>query len=310
MSVVAGCTLFDGVLLAADCRITFPMASSRLYYTDNAQKLFPLTPTTAIGFVGNLNIASSLLQSLSTYPRKRRLDPISLGMWIQRKFQFEYARLTASNAGTLPKVAFIVGSALRGRPNVVERKAIGELLFHIAQGSVKQSWVPAHLVNLLDAPPEYTHIAISGTSKGLLYIMRSPNFGIESYGSLKFAAIGSGESLIEEISDVKGVLLGGELSDDYKWLRRAVQKFLREKDISSVGGLFPVLRVTGKGTEFIGQETWRLDRGKVAERIQLVYENDRWKQQNLDEGKEIVLLHPWEIQSIARDNKFDYLRNL
>jgi integrase len=54
MSVVAGCSLFDGALLAADCRITFQVSPNRFFYTDNAQKLFTLTSRLSIGFVGDL----------------------------------------------------------------------------------------------------------------------------------------------------------------------------------------------------------------------------------------------------------------
>jgi hypothetical protein len=309
MSVVAGCSLLDGVLLAADCRVTFEVSPKQFYYTDNAQKLFTCTPRLSIGFVGDVKIASDLLLSLSKYQKKgRQHDPISLILWLQRKFRFEYAKRTSTWGMPKPQVIFMLAGALRGRPTIVPKKSIAELLFHIAQGSVKQSWVPSHLVNLLDVPREYTHVAIPDTARGILCVMRSPDFNLECQEPLTAVTIGSGDTLSEEISDVRGVLFGGADGDEIQWMRRSISNFIRNKNIPSVGGLFPLLRITGKGTAFIPQDTTKIDHGKFGEHVRLVYEQDAWKQKNLTTGKEMVLLPPWKIKTPAGSNKFDDLR--
>lgn len=311
MSVVAGCSLLDGVLLAADCRVTFEVSPKQFWYTDNAQKLFTLTPRLSIGFVGNVKMASELLLSLSMCQKKsQRHDPISLVLWLQRKLHFEYAKRTATCREAKPQVIFMLAGALRGRPTIVAKKSIAELLFHIAQGSVKQSWVPGHLVNLLDSPNEYTHVAIPDTARGMLCVMRSPDFNLECHEPLTAVTIGSGDTLKEEISDVRGVLFGGADGDDIQWMRRSIRNFIRNKNIPSVGGLFPLLKITGKGTAFIPQDTWSIDHGKFEEHVRLIYEQDTWKQQNLTAGKEMVLLPPWQIKIPPDSNKFDDLRGL
>lgn len=204
----------------------------------------------------------------------------------------------------------MVAGALRGRPTVVPRKSIGQLIFHIAQGPVRQNWVPAHLVKLLDSPAKYTHIAIPDTARGILCVMRSPEFDLECHDPLTAVTIGSGDTLIEEISDVRGVLFGGADIDDIQWMRMSIRTFIRDKNIPSVGGLFPMLKITGKGTAFIPQDTRRIDHGKFGEHIRLTYEHDTWKQQNLTAGKEIVLLPPWQINVPAASNTFDDLKGL
>jgi hypothetical protein len=39
MSVVAGCSLFDGLLIGADCRVTVTKQGKPEIYTDRCQKL-------------------------------------------------------------------------------------------------------------------------------------------------------------------------------------------------------------------------------------------------------------------------------
>jgi hypothetical protein len=61
MSVVAGSSLFDGVLLTADCRATITRPGMPDIHSDNVLKVIALHPNTAIGFVGDIGIASYLL---------------------------------------------------------------------------------------------------------------------------------------------------------------------------------------------------------------------------------------------------------
>ena len=44
MSVVAGCSLFDGVLLAADCRATVQYPNRPDLYSDNVLKVMAIHP--------------------------------------------------------------------------------------------------------------------------------------------------------------------------------------------------------------------------------------------------------------------------
>src|SRR5260370_34849846 len=94
VSVVAGCLLTDGVLIAADTRITYPSAGGSEIHVDNAIKIFPFASGTAIGYVGDVGTASVLLQHLISGPdRMARTDPISLSNWMPRLLRSVYSRL-------------------------------------------------------------------------------------------------------------------------------------------------------------------------------------------------------------------------
>jgi len=60
MSVVAGVSLLDGVLIGADCRITYGNGSRRTY-RDELQKLIPIGKHTVISLTGHVATAAKLL---------------------------------------------------------------------------------------------------------------------------------------------------------------------------------------------------------------------------------------------------------
>ena len=153
-------------------------------------------------------------------------------------------------------------------------------------------------------------MAIPGTSRGLLYVMRSPLFEIEPYRPLQFCAIGSGESAYEEIAKYHDGIVAfhpGNSFIESSFLRDTVQRFLDEKGIESVGGLYPTLKVSGKGTELLGQSATIPVGGP---KIELAIKDNRWIQRNHETGKEIRLLYPWEVKGepITEDYKFDDLK--
>src|SRR5438874_1524438 len=97
------------------------------------QKLFRFARGTAIGFVGDLHFASQMLvwgfiQLQCRTPK----DPFSLRLWLPRLFRAAYRKLEA-RARRHPPVAFMVGSSVQGRPNVVERADAARLFTKIAE---------------------------------------------------------------------------------------------------------------------------------------------------------------------------------
>jgi len=309
MSVVAGCALFDGVLLAADCRMTIQRPGTGEVYVDNVQKLFPVAPGTAIGFVGDLEISSVLLRLLLTQVRdRRRQDPVSISTWLPRLFRGAYLSLKERIGER--DVAFMVASALRCRLNVVDREAVAEIVRRIGFGEspAKRNWMPGILVEILKTPAEYKHIHIPGTSLSVLYVMRSPNFEVQPYRPLQFAAIGSGELVFEEIAKYHDMIVAGQVGNSFmeaSSFRDAINIFIRDKKIQSVGGLFPVLKVTGAQIEHIGIST-EIPVGGT--KIKLTIKEGRWIQQNLSTGKEMQLLPPWEVTPVETENRvFDDL---
>lgn len=296
MSVVAGCSLFDGVLLAADCRATIKYPNRPDLYSDNVLKVMAIHPNTAIAFVGDITIASHLLGALLVGIKNRtQKDPISLSHWLPRLFKYEYQRF-ASRFGERT-VIFMIASVIKGRPNVVERKAVEELVKYIGFGHspIHRNFIPGILIEIIKVPSEFRWVTIPGTCMGILYVLASPAFQIRAYRPLQFAAIGSGESSIEEITRYQDAILALEPGNSFvesSQFRQVIQHFIDERKIESVGGLYPVLKVTGKGVEHITMGT-EIPVGGT--RIELAFEGGRWIQKNLSTGKQIPILMPWEF---------------
>ena len=70
------------------------------------------------------------------------------------------------------------------------------------------------------------------------------------------------------------------------------------------GGLYPALKVSGRGVEYLTMAT-EIPVGGT--KIELAFENARWIQRNVTTGKEIPLLYPWELTlgEIIKEKKFD-----
>lgn len=75
MSVVAGCSLLNGVLLAADCRSTIKRHHASDVHVDTVQKIFGVLPHTAIGFVGDIGAAGFKLYHLLVQVRRKKKRP-------------------------------------------------------------------------------------------------------------------------------------------------------------------------------------------------------------------------------------------
>ena len=310
MSIVAGCSLFDGVLLAADCRATVQYANRTEVRSDNVLKVLAIHPNTAIAFVGDIRMAAHMLgKLLAGFKNRSRKDPISLSRWLSRLFRHEYQRF-ASRFGERT-IIFMVASVIEGRPNVVERKAIEELVKYIGFGHspIQRNFMPSILIEIMKVPSKFQWVTIPGTCTGILYVLASPSFQIRAYRPLQFAAIGSGESAIEEITKYQDAILALDPGNSFvesSQFRQVIQRFIDERKIQSVGGLYPVLKVTGKGVEHITMGT-EIPVGGT--RLELAFEGGRWIQKNLSTGKQIPILMPWEFvqYGIVKDQTFNDL---
>lgn len=296
MSIVAGCSLFDGVLLTADCRATIQYSNQQDICSDNVLKVFAIHPNTAIAFVGDIHIANQLLGKLVVGLKNRsRKDPISLSNWLPRLFRHEYQKFISQPGDRT--VIFMIASVVKGRPNVVERKAVEELVKYICFGDspIQRNFMPNMLFEIIKLPSKFQRVILPGTCMGVLYVLESPSFQMRAYRPLQFAAIGSGESAIEEITKYQDAILALDPGNSFvesSQFRQVIQRFIDERKIKSVGGLYPVLKVTGRGVEHLTMGT-EIPVGGT--RIELAFENGRWIQKNLSTGKQIPILMPWEL---------------
>jgi len=318
MSVVAGCSLFDGVLLAADCRATIKLPKCKDIHSDNVLKIIAILPHTAIGFAGNIRAASYILQCLLTdLKNKKRKDPISLANWIPRLFRHRFRKYVSCHGNCT--INFMIASVIKDRPNIVKRLEIFELIRMIGFGNspIKRNWIPALLFNLLEKSGEKDEwIDVPNTCRNVLYTLCSPDFQKQEVPILKFAAIGTGKSCIEEIQRYYDVIFSwqpGNQGQETMWLRKTIQQFIEDKNINSVGGLYPVIKLTGKkDPQHIGLST-EIPIGGT--KIELIFDPDsyQWKQKNITKGKEIPIIMPWDflesIKPLIKVNTFNDLND-
>jgi hypothetical protein len=210
-------------------------------------------------------------------------------------------------------VAFMVGSVISGRQNVVERHKVVELFKTIGFGrsSIQRKFVPDIVMRVMMTPSENKWIAIPGSIKGLLYTLSSPSFLPTHYAPLSYCAIGSGQGATREISKIADWLLAGQPGNDITdmlALTEAVSEFCAAEGIESVGGTFPCLKLDQRGVGCLGHSM-----GLPGKRISLEFDPSmrRWLQKNESTGKQLQLLLPWEIvrRTIRTDQRFDDWRD-
>jgi len=312
MTVIAGVSLFNGVMLLSDCRVTVPRRGKPDVHCDVAQKLFPLTQTAAIGFCGDVGTAAPLLERLRRrLPRREHKDVASLLQWLPRLFRSEVTALHAKKK-RVAQVDFMLAGIMPDRPNVVERAKGVELMKSIAfgKGIIQRSFTPAVIMQVAMAPQDQDHVVTGNCPAGVLCTMRYPKFEPQFLRPLEFAAIGSGQHSIVEVKKYADWLLAGDPGNDLierTSLTEAVNQFVAENEIKDVGGMYPCVKIDRRGVNCLG-----IRQNFPLYEVSLTYDaaRDRWIQQNHTTGKKIELLRPWEIGGDlpAIDEKFDDMR--
>jgi hypothetical protein len=306
MTVVAGVSLVNGVMLIADCRVTVRTPGRPDVYCDVAQKIFQLTQTTVLGFSGDVCAASVILRELQKQlGRRRRRDSVSLLRWLPRFMSATYRALDKKKRAR--RVDFIIGSVIPDKVNVVERQKVVDILTTITSGnaSMQRNWFPDILMRVIQTPAE--SVAIPGTVRGVLYTMSSPHFQPIHMNPLEFCAIGSGHGTTVEIKRSADWIISGQPGNDFVEsvaLREAVSQFMASNNVDSVGGHYPCVKVDQKGVRCLGM----LQKLPLYA-ISLSYDAQtmRWIQENQSTGKKIELQYPWEINpaTMQGDNRFD-----
>lgn len=313
MSVVAGCLLLDGVLIAADTRISYPKADGSQIHVDNAIKLLPYAPGTVIGYVGHVETAAALFTHL-IHARgcKKRLDPFTLAHWIPRFLRAAFHRLPPE----LKKdVTFMVASSVHDRPMVVQSATVRKILFDaLVNRRILPSTFPLDLIR-----EKAADVRLPNTCLGMLYTLGNPEFEPKFVPPMCYKAIGSGKSVVESLERFHAeVLFESPRNPGWSayWFREAVTNFIERNDIASVGGLYPVINVRGNEFRPLPQSRKKYKRGtgELEADVTLSVESDQWVQSNHLTGKVIPLELPWNLmkaptRSVLFDDLDDRRRN-
>ena len=318
MSVIAGCSLFSGVIVVSDCRVTIQRSGKPDIYCDVAQKLFALTPEVVLGFVGDIGAAGPIIRNLLAqiaYKRAnnktRELHPLLLTRWLPRYLRSAYKQL--SNKWTINRIDFLVGGVIKDRRNIIERAKVVKIMDRFLHGnlSMQRSWLPGILVDILQTHGNNPFVVINNVPANLLFYMKSPNFTPHYLKPLEYTAIGSGKETVIDIDKYADWVFAGEVGNSFMEamaIREVVQSFIDKHSILSVGGLYPTIKISNIGVEHLGYAS---EAPVGGARISLSVDNSgRWSQNNLSTNKEIKLLFPWEINAkeYDQDKRFDDLK--
>lgn len=152
MTVVAGASLFSGVMLVADSWITVRRAGCADVHADICQKIFPLTNSLVIGFAGDVYSAAFILTELRAQLAKReRRDVVSLVLrWLSRFLKARYAKYAKDRP-----IHFMVAAVRLDRPNFIERQKVVDIMRTIAAGkaSIQRNHIPDVVARMMLTPP-------------------------------------------------------------------------------------------------------------------------------------------------------------
>ncbi len=193
------------------------------------------------------------------------------------------------------EVHFIAAATIPDRTNVVDRVRVADLMRRATSpdASMQRNWLPDVLVRALMTPRKMSKIPIPGAPAVILGLMRSPDFVLEQVPSLSCVAIGSGNGVVVEMERTADWLFaGGSDLASKMGLEGAVQDFVAQNSVDSVGGMYPCVKIDRRGLGFLGG-THRFPLYEVS----LTHEATagRWVQENRTTGKRQPLLWPWEI---------------
>ena len=295
MTLVAGVLLPDGVLLAADCRLTVEFPSRPRFVVDDVQKVAPLGESTAMGFSGDLRSVSYLFGQLFGPPGQgRRLDGVSIRRWLPRFFRDRYARLRRLHA--LGPCSFVVASTVKGRPQRVLWRDVARW----AHSDERRSNYLLMRVWNKQADGSGS-VTVPGSSFGLMYVLESPNFVPRDFRPLEFCAIGSGSGdAIRSMRRYASHLFSDHPGHAAGWFMEAMANALAGSGEATIGGMFVTLALANGEMRAMVNDTKQSSAAPA-----LVIENGRFALVEPRTGRRILLRRPGECHVAPPTRPFE-----
>ena len=305
MSVVAGVSLLDGVLIGADCRITCDDTVTT--YRDELQKLIPVGSHSAVGLTGDIRTAGELLLKIKG-AQQGRFETVELEQWLPRFLEHEFPKLKKPEP-----VTFLVASVIPSRLNIVPKADITKAVFDAfasqERGQVK--YLSSTFSDVVNAPNDL--IAVEGSGEGHLFAIQSPKFTPVRVKPMRSIAIGSGGKMQQQLVELGDKIHFDSFGEnkDVFWFRRALDHYLRVSEERSVGGMFLIIKIDARhGMRWFPHTCVDITNNDSFELMQQGTEH-RWVQRKLSTGEAIELLLPWEVDDKDKsDNRFDHIRPL
>jgi hypothetical protein len=304
VSVVAGVSLLDGVLIGADCRITYDGTPPT--YRDELQKLIPIGSHTAIGLTGDIRTAAELLLKIKK-AQQGRIETVELEQWLPRFLEHEFPKINSPQS-----VTFLVASVIPSRPNAVPKADIMKIVFDaFATQEQGVKYLSQTFTDVINA--KHDRVAVEGAGEGHLFAMQSPKFTPVHVKPMRSIAIGSGGKLQQQLIELGDKIHFDSFGEnkDVFWFGRSLVHYLRVSQEPSVGGMFLIIKIDARhGMRWFPHTRVDITNKDSFELIQQGTEH-RWVQRKLSTGEAIELMLPWEVDDKDKsDNRFDHIRPL
>ena len=286
MTMVAGARLADGVLIGADCRITWQYPNGTLLHTDDAQKLIKIGDSTVLGYAGHVDTVNFFLPHIYwtlRQPRRRR-DGVSVRRWLPRYLRRSYRALARRHS--VGEVHFMAAASIKGRPARIDRAVLLETVKQ-THSAMTNNWLAVRCLDQLDGRNDKT-LVVPDSSEGLLYVMSSPLFRPMEVPPLGVKAIGSGREASDFLDAYRPLLMCGHPRDAADVFFDALAGYFVEQGVTSVGGMLMMSHA------FDGRNTSLLFSADDKS-IKVTNESSYFVVRNTATGKHIRLKYPSEV---------------
>ena len=287
MSLIIGCNFPEGAILFSDSRVTVVKTNNKKSYRDELRKLFQLGKNLAVGFTSNsVDFTHELLKRMTHYSLKKSRSQNTLYILekILKVAGFEYNNL-GRNLKIFPKMEFIYTGIIIGRSNVIPGKALFKLLKSIGSGSISPriyTGIKNSKNGIVTLPPPATILAKQTFPSGDINIVEGLGFAYSGIDK-------SIEPLLKEAFE-KIISVGEEANIKFIILTTLIDKYCKDKNIKSIGGMVQSLFINENGVFPQNYSYTQFDsNGKPITTKSIFFNQNKWIQKDSKTSQEVII---------------------
>src|SRR5690606_31226130 len=152
----------------------------------------------------------------------------------------------------------------------------------------QRKWMPDAVMQVLLQKTHGDAVAVPHGVQSVLARMKPPNFELRTVPPLTCVTIGSGAAPAELERAADWFITSGNDMMAMTGLESQIHDFAVQNGITSVGGMYPAVKIGARGTSFLGMGR-KFEDADVA--IGYDASTRRWTQENRTAGRKQKLLH-------------------
>lgn len=287
MSVVIGFSFPEEAILISDSRISYMRGELVIGSKDNLQKIFPLTPSLAVGFTSaDVDVTHKILKKMEEYIKTKAKIKYTYPLIedLQRNASYEYSQLTKS--GKKPAMEFVFTGILNDRGLLLSEPYVMSLFFKEGGGGRVPEPIGKALMTLNNGymsvpaptPIVFKQVFPSGQSTPIKF--------------WDLVSSGSGQSIGKLFSKEYSKLLGTSSDGDFRSniIRMYCDDFIKQSGIPSIGGGVQVLRMNSTGIQPVTLSLNSIDSKGNTKKIQSMdFDGKDWIYKNTETGKQAII---------------------